>query len=64
MRRLFAAVCTWLAGRWAALGPDARDVEFYGGLALIGFAPWRLAIVGVVLVAHAWTAPLLTARRP
>jgi hypothetical protein len=63
MRRLFAAVCTWVAARWVALDFDLRDLEFYGGLALIGFAAGRLPIVGAVLVAHAWIGPLLTARR-
>jgi hypothetical protein len=63
MRRAFAAVCTWIAARWVALDFDLRDAEFYGGLLLIGFAPWRLAVVGAVLAAHAWLTPFLAARR-
>jgi len=62
MRRLFAAVCTWLAERWAALDPDGRDAEFFGGLVLIGFAPWRLAVVGAVLVLHAVFGGALVSR--
>ena len=63
MRRHFAVVCAWLAERWTALDLDARDAEFYGGLLLIGFASGRWPIVGAVLVLHAWSAPLIAARR-
>jgi hypothetical protein len=49
-----------LRAAWDAF--DARDVEFFTGLALIGFAPWRLAVVGVVLVLHAVFGGALVAR--
>jgi hypothetical protein len=49
----------WLAARWLALDLELRDVEFYGGLVLIGMAPGRWMIVGGILVAHAWLTPML-----
>ncbi len=54
----------WLGKLAAAV--SLRDVEFYGGLALVGAAPGRWVVVGAVLAAHAWLTPLLaglTARR-
>ena len=41
---------------------DLRDVEFYGGLLLLGATAGRWPIVGAVLVAHAWLGPLIAAR--
>jgi hypothetical protein len=67
MKRLSALVCTlgrWVTARWVALGFDLRDAEFYGGLVLVGGAGGRWPIVGAVLALHAWSAPLLAARRP
>jgi hypothetical protein len=62
MTHRFAGAWKWLAGRWVALDLDARDLEFFVGLALIGFAPWRLAVVGAVLVLHAVFGGALVAR--
>jgi len=62
-RENLAALGRWLAARWTALDLDARDVEFYGGLALIGGTGGHWPIVGAVLVAHAWLTPVLMARR-
>lgn len=61
MRRLG----TWIRERWTALDVDLQDVHFYGGLALVAFAPsLRLVIVGAVLAAHAWLTPLIARRTP
>ena len=50
-----------LAAAWAAV--DARDVHFYGGLALAAFASsWRVAAVGIALALHAAVAPALIER--
>ena len=53
----------WLAARWTAFDVDLRDAEFYGGLLLIGATGGRWPLVGAVLTAHAWIAPLLAGRR-
>ena len=52
----------WRAFRavWAAV--EVRDLQFYGGLALAAFAPWRLAIVGAALSAWAALGGALIAR--
>lgn len=53
-----------IAAAWRWLEIDARTVQFYGGLALIGFtAGWRLTAVGALLVAHAVIVPLIITRR-
>jgi len=49
-----------LAAAWAFW--DARDVHFYGGLALVAFAPWRLAVVGAALATYAIFSGALAAR--
>ena len=50
-----------VASAWAAV--DARDLQFFGGLALFAAAPtWRLAAVGAVLALHAALGGALVAR--
>ena len=41
---------------------SVRTVQFYGGVALIGFGSTRLAIAGAVLAVHAVVGPLLVRR--
>ena len=49
-----------LQAAWDAV--DMRDAHWYGGLALVAFAPsWRLAVVGAVLALHALLAGPLAA---
>ena len=49
------------AAAWAVF--DARDVSWFGGLALFAFAPtWRLAVVGAALALHAAVGGALIAR--
>jgi hypothetical protein len=55
-----AAIRGALAAVWAAT--DARDVFWFGGLALFAFASsWRLAAVGGALALHALLGPVLVA---
>jgi hypothetical protein len=48
---------SWLRGVWAQVG--LRDLHFYGGLVLVGWASGRWDLVGAVLVVHGALAPLL-----
>ena len=60
MTRLGASLAA--VGRWLSVRVDARDLEFYGGLLLLGVGAGRWPIVGAVLAAHAWFGPLMAAR--
>lgn len=60
LRDLGAMIAALGRGAWAAV--DARDVQFYGGLALAAFAPWRVAVVGAALALYAAFGGALIAR--
>ena len=47
------------AGAWLVRAVSPRDVEFYGGLVLFALGRERWAVVGAVLVLHAWFTPIL-----
>ena len=58
--RAAAAIGRGVHAAWAWLDPDARTVQFYGGLVLVAFAEgWRLPLVGGVLVLHAVVVPIV-----
>lgn len=49
---------------WIAANISAREVQFYGGLAMLGGAPGRWSLVGGLLALHVVIAPVLALLGP